>query len=482
MKKTLIGSYIAGIKDRSQGESYGTILGYFYQEFITALILQNVLLVLIDSFFIANSSTCSAYATLGVTNILFHFITKISEGFSIGMVVMCGQYNGKAAYKETGRAVVDSFWATCVIGGFIAAFLYFSAYYIYLFFEVPSHMIALGTPYLKLRAVGVFFNFVSFALLGFLRGIKNTRIPMVLSIIGAVTFVFFDYVLIFGKLGFTACELQGSAFASVIQFGVIFFGALLFILFDSEMRKYSINLFSSVCAKNVKTLVMLSWPVMLDKGAFALCQLWLAKMMGIIANATTAQTGNVLLSSFVAIKDMERVAILPAAAFAQVITFLVSNDYPLLNWTGIKNNIKKILMLSSLMVFTILTFFSLYPNIFLCCFDKKGLFSSFAAVAIPILSVLVFFDLLQLILSAALRGAANVKIVMWSRILITVFFFMPLSYGLAILPIKNPLLQFILVYGSLYIGNALMSVIYIRYFRTEKWKNYILRDNNDKNN
>ena len=86
------------------------------------------------------------------------------------------------------------------------------------------------------------------------------------------------------------------------------------------------------------------------------------------------------------------------------------------------------------------------------------------------LSVLVFFDLLQLILSGALRGAANVNAVMWVRLAVCVFYFMPVSWIIAHMPLERLTLKFLLVYSSFYIGSALMSVIYVYRFRGERWQ------------
>ena len=82
----------------------------------------------------------------------------------------------------------------------------------------------------------------------------------------------------------------------------------------------------------------------------------------------------------------------------------------------------------------------------------------------------MFFDLLQLVLSGALRGAGNVKLVMTVRLLVCGFYFLPVSYILSQLAIEDTTLKLVLIYGSFYIGNALMSIVYINRFRGEDWK------------
>lgn len=462
MKKGLLASYIDGLTDWQYGENYRTMLRYFFPEFITSFILYSLPFIL-DSIFIGHLKSTPTYTTLGMTNNLLHFLIKVGEAVSIGTVILAGQFNGIASYKDVGRTIRDAFWMTFFLGFGAAVALYFGAYYIYYWYGVPEHMIVLGVPFLRLRAVGVFFMFMYFAIIGFLRGIKNTQVPMRIFVIGACVFVIVDYVLIFGAFGFPALGLQGSATASVVQYAVMFLLSFLYMLYDSRCRTYGIQLFSVWSDTSyIKQIFKLSWPVALDKATIAVAYIWLGKMiipMGVCAQAT-----------FCAVKDIERFAFLPALAFAQIITFLVSNDYSNQNWVAIKNNIKKVVFLTSCAVFSILLFFWFFLDKIVHFFDRTGEFTPMVTRVFPLLSVLVFFDLLQLILSGALRGAGNVKTVMKVRLFVCLLYFGPMSYLIAHLPIQDEIVKFVMVYGSFYIGNALMSVMYIKRFRGDEWK------------
>lgn len=462
LKNNIVVSFIHGLTDRQAGESYQKIVRYFIPEFITSLVLYS-LLYLLDAWWIADLKSTSAYATSGVTNTLFHLITKMAEGFSVGATVMVGNYNGLHEWKNVGRTVTNAFWLTCITGGVISVSLYFGAYWVYYLYGVPEKMIAIGIPFLQMRALSVFFMFVYFGFIGFLRGIKNPKVPMIMYMVGGAFFLFFDYALIFGKFGFPAMKLQGSAVASVIQYGVMLLSVLVYTFAWPKNRKYGIAVVSSLPnLESMKTLCALSGPVILDKATLAFSYLWLGALL--------APMGKYVIASYTVIKDLERFAILPAAACAQVITFLVSNDYSIKNWVGIKSNIKKTILLASICVIAILSVLSFWPDYFIKIFDQKGKFTTFAASIFPILSVLVFFDLLQLILSGALRGAANVRIVMGIRLCTFFGYFIPVSWMLSKLPITNDATRFILIYGAFYIGNGLMSIVYIYRFRGQRWK------------
>lgn len=468
MKKNILNSYVAAIQNQEEGQEYRKLAWYFIPELITAIVLYSVPL-LVDARFVAHLHSTTAYATLGVTNTFLHFIMKIAEGLSVGTIVLSGQLNGSKNYEQVGKTLISSFWTTVFIGGAISIFLYTCAGSIYWWYGVPDEMIAMGIPFLQIRAIGIFFTFVYFAFIGFLRGIKNTHVTMNIFIAGCALFLFLDYVLIFGNFGFPELGLYGSALSTVIQYIFMTGVALLYILWNKTFKIYRIRFFSSFASWNsIKELFMLSWPVMIDKGALAGAYMWLGYCL--------APMGTNTLASFSAIKDLERFALLPAIAFAQVVTFLVSNDSGKQDWKGIKVTIKKIVFLSTMMVFTILLFSSLWPKEIIQIFDMKGDFADFSSKAFPFISILAFFDVLQLILAGALRGASNVKTVMWTRLYVCFGFFAPLAYFLSLSNITHQIVKFVLIYSSLYLGNALMSIIYIRRFRGYQWKEQARRN------
>ncbi len=466
LQQKLIPSFVSGLQDFVYGESYKAIFGYFWPEFISALVLISLSNVL-DARWIAGLKSTSTYAALNVTYDFIHFMLKLAEGFSIGSVVLCGQYNGVGNYPAAGRAFRDVFWVNVVVGGALASMLFFGAHSIYTLYGLPEKMIIVGTPYLRLQAFRVFLMFIFMALIGFLRSIKNTRVPMQIFLVGGSFFLFFDYALIHGAFGFPELQFKGSAIASVIQYSVMSLLALTYVVWHKETTKYEISLFNGLSDwSRIKRIFSLSWPAIIDKASFAGAYIWLGSMI--------TSMGKYAIASYGTIKIIERFALLPAIAFAQVVTFLVSNAYGKQDWQGIKSSIKKIFLLSSFFVGINLIIFSLYAHRIIPFFDPKGRITEFSAGLFPYLSLLAFFDVLQLVLAGALRGAANVKTVMAVRLIVFSCYFFPVSYALSRMPIKDDTLKFFLIYGSFYLGNAIMSIVYIQRFRGEKWKGSII--------
>ncbi|OGB84322.1 hypothetical protein A3F66_00870 [candidate division TM6 bacterium RIFCSPHIGHO2_12_FULL_32_22] len=459
MKKGTVANFRSLFNGR--GENYTNLLGYFFPELVTALILHSAVF-LIDASFIACLQSTSMFATLGVTKTLVHLITKFAEGLSIGASIICGQYNGAHEYKRVGDTVSETFWISIFLGFVISAFLFFGAYWIFYFYGVSDKMIQLGIPFLRLRALGIFFAFIYFSFLAFLRGIKNTTTPMNLFLFGAVVFVFFDYVLIFGKFGFPAMGFQGSALASVIQYGAMLVVGFFVVFFNKNYRQYSLNLLPKVRLQSIKHIILMSWPVILDKSILAVTYIWLGMML--------AHMGKYVLASYSVVSDLQRFAFLPALAFAQIITFLSSNDFGAKKYEDIKVNIKKSLFLSVIFVFILLLILAIFPGFFISLFDRKGAFTDFTVYVFPFVSILMLLDIIQVVLSGALRGIGQVRLVMWTRLWVCFGVFFPVTYFLSHLQMESGALKFIFIYGMFYVCNGIMCVVYLKKFKSEQWK------------
>lgn len=434
------------------GETYATIMAYCIPELITAFLLTS-LITLVDAAFIGHLRSTSLFAAQGIVNNFMHFLIKIAEGMCVGTIVVCGQFNGRYQLPAVGKALISSVWITVVLGVVLASFFFCASPFLFYWYGVSPKIAMYGITLLRLRSISIFFAFIYFALVGFFRAVKNTRLPMVLYIFGACIFIFFDYVLIFGKWGFPALGLRGSAIASIIQYMVMLVAAVSILAFDSEYKKYALHVWRSFEPGLSLTVLHYSWPIMIDKAVLAAAKIWLAWLL--------VPMGKMVMASFSIIKDIEMIAFVPAIASAQVITFLASNNIGADDWDSFLKNISRVMMCALCMVGCVLAIFCLFPHTVIQFFDKKGSFVEIAALALPFISLFVLFDVVQLILSGALRGASYVKTVMWTRLLVCFGIFVPLSYWISLLSIDNTVLKFVGIYSSFYISNGIMSIIYM---------------------
>ena len=238
---------------------------------------------------------------------------------------------------------------------------------------------------------------------------------------------------------------------------------LYYVAYSRNHERYNLSFLTNhISVKRIVTLLIVSIPVVIDKVSIAFAYSWLGSCMSYLGPTAGAAFSN--------IKLMERFAFLPAIAFAQIITFLVSNDVGCGRWDDIHANIKRVLIMAMSMVGTILIIGSIWPYMFINLFDKNHEFGYLVATIFPWLSVLILIDLLQLILSAALRGAGDVQTVMLTRICVIAAFFIPATYVITWFSFDQLVVQMTVTYCAFLLGNAFMSIVYIVRLKQNHWK------------
>ncbi len=443
------------------GDSVKDILWYWLPELISLTILV-VLPPIIDSYLISNTQSLICYGAVAtITNVLY-MLVRTAESIPIALIAIVGRLNGSGQYEKCGEELGIAFWTTFLIGFVQFVIILFFARNIYEWLNVPPDMITIGVPFLRLKSFGILLTFIMLSFIGFMRAVKNTHMPMMINLVGILTFIFFDYVLILGKWGFPQLDIYGSAVATILQYTVTNTIAIGYILFNKNLKKYfNIMFFWFFNIQRAFYLLNLSWPILIDKAIFAAAFVWLSKM--------TSDLGPHAIATFDVVKNLERFAFLPAMAFASVITFLVSNRLGSQDVDGASASIKKVLLLTAFIVTAVTIALCFNAHYFISCFDPHDQFTQFAMKTLFVVSIFSVFDYVQVILAGALRGAGDVKAVMWGRLFTCIVFFVPVSYFFHKLPLERVLLKFNLIYGSYYLMMGVMSIIFLVRAKSHKW-------------
>lgn len=177
-------------------------------------------------------------SAVGLAGIYYIVCFTICFGFSIGAQILISRRNGEQNYNKIG---------TIVIQGLI--FLLFIAF---LLFGVSNYLTtsllsgvlsseevsnAFNT-YLSWRIFGFFFAAMNVMFRAFYVGIARTPVLTINAIVMGVVNFFFDYVLIFGNLGFPELGVAGAGIAAVLSeiSSVLFFCIYTYITVD--LKKY----------------------------------------------------------------------------------------------------------------------------------------------------------------------------------------------------------------------------------------------------
>ncbi|MBO9728188.1 MAG: MATE family efflux transporter [Chitinophaga sp.] len=170
-------------------------------------------------------------AANGIAGIYYLVMYMIAYGLNNGMQVLIarragqGQYAGIGQLFSNGLQVGICFSLLAILLTLLAAPWFFSK-------SLHDHHIFMAAvSFIRIRIWGLPFLMLLNMANAFYIGSGHSKVLIITSLFQEMVNIFFDYILIFGKLGFVAMGLNGAATASVIAeatgFGVAF--SILFI-------------------------------------------------------------------------------------------------------------------------------------------------------------------------------------------------------------------------------------------------------------
>jgi putative MATE family efflux protein len=402
------------------------------------------------------------YGALGAATRAIHFLMKFAESIPVASVALIGRHNGAQESENCGRRLSDALWTTGIIGVILCCILFFGAEHVYRFLGVPAKMIPLGLKYLKVQAITIPFMFLFHAFMGFFKGIKNTRTPLYINIITIGLFIISDYLLIYGFWKIPALSLTGSALASLIRYVAATALAAGILFFSKEYRQYIPgSLLQKVNPSEIIRLLKLSLPVVVDKGMLALALVWLGKMIAFGGESTLAASE--------IIRNLERWALIGSLAFAQITTFIVSNNIGEQNHDAAKKNLYKILGVSILLTVSVMLALNFNLSFFTTQLDPTHALDIFIKPTAYLLTLFLCIDAIQIVFASALRGAGDVRRVMMIRSFACLGFFLPATTIISMIPGLESDVRFVTIYSLYYATTAIMAILFFIRVRGTSW-------------
>lgn len=252
--------------------------------------LQNLItssLNMVDTLMISSLGQASI-AAVGLANQLFFFYMLISFGINSGSSVFIAQYWGKedtySVRKVLGLAV--SICTTVGIVFTVIAF-FFPEFIMSIFIKEPE-VIRLGSDYLRVVSLSYIITAIGFAYSVALRSTGRPKIPMLVSGISFITNTVFNYLLIFGKLGFPELGVKGAAWGTVIA-RVVEISFILYSVYSSKgPLAASLKEMMGWSKEFIKKYFRTTYPVILNEAFWSLGQIMYSIAYARIGEEATA--------------------------------------------------------------------------------------------------------------------------------------------------------------------------------------------------
>jgi MATE family multidrug resistance protein len=158
-----------------------------------------------------------ALGLAGITGVYYLIFAVIGHGLNNGLQALISRRAGENRIDEIGRLFTQGIYISFGFAALGILFTWFLAPIILKFSLHDPERVAIAVRFLNIRILGLPFLYVYQMRNALLVGTNQTRYLILGTATEAVVNVFFDYTLIYGKLGLPQMGFNGAAVASIIS-------------------------------------------------------------------------------------------------------------------------------------------------------------------------------------------------------------------------------------------------------------------------
>lgn len=401
----------------------------------------------------------AAVTSVGLSMQPFMLIISIIMGLSVGTTTFCARAKGAKNEDEVGLVLVESIIFSLAIGLLLVIFGFIYADKILYFMKAEKDVKKIGVVYVRAMMPGMLFFFFFTIVTAALRGVGDTKTPMVVNLELNIIHIVLNYALIFGKFGFPALGVLGAGIStSISRFlgAFIIFnkivkpGGSIFVDFKKVIKRLNFNLF--------KRIINISIPAAMERIISSAGQMQYARQV--------ASLGTVLYAAHSISINVESLSYMPGIGFATAATALTGLKLGANDLEGAKVSIS---ISNRMAVFTMgamgLLFF-LFPKLFLAIFTNDRQIIDNAVILLRIVAFTQLPEAIGFVVSGALRGAGDTRFVLYVNIV--GMWIVRLGFTFILMKYFN--LGIIGAWIAMFLDWFTRAIFYIYRIRSGKWQ------------
>lgn len=274
------------IKDLTSGSITPILL-----KFAIPVMLSNLLQTaynMVDMIIVGKYVGSVGLSAVSIGGELIHFFMFLGMGFATAGQIMISQYVG-AGKRNLLNEVIGTLFSFIFLVGLSLSIIgiIFTDTFLNLL-NVPSASYEGAKAYALCSLCGLIFTFGYNTVSAVLRGMGNSRHPMIFICIAAVINTILDYLFI----GIFKLEALGAALATVIAQSISFILCMLYLYKHKEDFGFDFKLKSLRITKHVlKTVISLGVPIAIQSSAGSISTLFVSSFVNPYGVVTSAVTG-----------------------------------------------------------------------------------------------------------------------------------------------------------------------------------------------
>ncbi|WP_163195788.1 MATE family efflux transporter [Clostridium thermarum] len=326
----------------------------------------------------------------------------ISVGISVAVTSLVARRIGAKEHSNAEEYASLGFMTGIVLALCISALLFAYSGKILSLAGATDEVLAVGTVYMKIVSLGIFFNMLVNIMNAILRGSGNTKVPLLASLVINFINIFLDWVLIFGKLGMPELGVRGAAIATAIAHicGFIFICQYIRNKSTISIRLKYIKGFS---VHKIKDLLKLAIPSSMQEGSFSISRL--------LSTFIIMSTGTIAFASNQIANTLESVSFMPGWGVAIAATTLVGHKIGEKDYKKAKEYANTSIFIGVVIMLLCSLIFLLFPRFLIRLFigESEKEVIRLGTLCLRVASIEQPFLAVSMIAGGALKGSGDTK-------------------------------------------------------------------------
>jgi multidrug resistance protein, MATE family len=200
----------------------------------------------------------------GITGVYYLVFAVIGHGLNNGLQALISRRAGENRVDQIGNLFSQGIRISLVFAILGILLTWFLAPVLFRFALHDAERVKMAVDFLNIRILGLPFLYVYQMRNALLVGTNQSRFLIIGTAVEAIANIYFDYGLIYGKLGLPELGFNGAAYASIIAefLGLI----VIFLVIHLQGIGKQLNLFRNIGYdwQNIKLILRISSPVILQ--------------------------------------------------------------------------------------------------------------------------------------------------------------------------------------------------------------------------
>ncbi|MGN6421004.1 MAG: MATE family efflux transporter [Pseudobacter sp.] len=320
--------------------------------------------------------------TAGLTGVYYLIFAAVGFGLNNGLQALISRRAGENRVEEIGKLFSQGVRIAMLIAVIGIVLTWFVAPYILRLSLTDESVVQQSVDFLRIRIWGLPFLYIYQMRNALLVGTNQSKYLVIGTLAETVANVFFDYTLIYGKLGFPALGFNGAAIASVIAEATGMFIVFLVINMKGISKRFSLYKHFGYNKEVSKLIFVQSSPLIFQHAISIMA--WVFFYILVERHGYHSGHANRDLAISNTMRNLFGLFGVFTWAFAATSNTMVSNIIGQGKKDRVMEVIHKIVRISTSFAVIIAILLNLFPGVFLLIYGQDP---GFVAAAIPVVRV-----------------------------------------------------------------------------------------------